>query len=223
MRKPAVSVHKLFAILGVSTAAAMMSATPAQAHDVLVESNPEAGETLDQAPEEVTMKFSGELTTGKNITNLVQVVDENGNHWQDDDSEVNGTDLTVSLCEGMPNGEYSMAYRVIYSDGHPGEQRYTFTVDDSDAPDEAEPPEGCGSLAEDTDATADESQAQQDTANEGGESQETEQDSTGLPTWIWFVGGIGVIVVVGAVVATLSAGKKQRTQEDNAEEDSTEE
>ncbi|MDI3330803.1 MAG: copper resistance protein CopC [Micrococcus sp.] len=136
--------------LGGATAAALLAlsaatvtAAPALAHDQLLSTTPEAGSTVTTAPAEVSLTFSGDLITGQGIQNLVTVTDGAGHQWQDGDAQVSGPGLTSALCEGMPNGDYEVDYRVVYSDGHSEAKNYGFTLDDQAAP-ETGAPQDCG-------------------------------------------------------------------------------
>lgn len=131
------------AVSGLLTAG-LWSAAPAIAHDQLLSAEPAGSATLEAAPTELSLTFSGNLITGQGIQNLVQVTDAEGNQWQDGDVDVTGPELTVALCEGMPNGDYDVAYRVVYSDGHSEEKEYSFAVADPQGPDAGAPAEGCG-------------------------------------------------------------------------------
>ncbi|MCY1159566.1 MAG: copper resistance protein CopC, partial [Citricoccus sp.] len=129
------------ALLALSAATA--AAPPALAHDQLLSTTPEAGATVTAAPDELSLTFSGNLITGQGIQNLVTVTDEAGHQWQDGAAQVAGPGLTSALCEGMPNGDYDVAYRVVYSDGHSEAKQYGFTLEDPSAPDAAAP-QDCG-------------------------------------------------------------------------------
>ncbi|NUL45916.1 copper resistance protein CopC [Cellulosimicrobium funkei] len=155
--------------LGAGTAAlsaaallALATAAPAAAHDQLLSADPEAGTAVLEAPAEVGLEFSGNLTTGQGIQNLVTVTDEDGHQWQDGEAQVTGPSLTAPLCEGLPNGEYTVDYRVVYSDGHSEEKSYEFTLEDPAAPESAAPVD-CGVPNPDapvsSDATTDDAEA----------------------------------------------------------------
>lgn len=135
----------------------LATATPAAAHDQLLSATPEAGTAVVETPEQLSLTFSGNLITGEGITNVATVTDEDGHQWQDGDATVSGPELSAALCEGMPNGEYTVDYRVVYSDGHAEEKSYDFTLEDPGAPEQAAP-EDCGVVNPDapvaSDATA---------------------------------------------------------------------
>ena len=109
-------------------------AAPAAAHDELIRTAPAVGETATTAPSEVSLTFSGELIDGEGIQNLLQVRDADGNQWQSAAGTVDGPTFSAPLCEGLPNGDYEVAYRVVYSDGHSEERSFDFAVDDPAAP-----------------------------------------------------------------------------------------
>ncbi|MEV4900229.1 copper resistance CopC family protein [Citricoccus sp. NPDC055426] len=131
------------AALSAAALLALATAGPAAAHDQLLSASPAAGTAVIETPSELTLTFSGNLITGEGISNVATVTDENGHQWQDGDAEVSGPELSAALCEGMPNGEYAVSYRVVYSDGHSEEKSYDFTLEDPGAPEEGAP-EDCG-------------------------------------------------------------------------------
>ncbi|REE04106.1 copper resistance CopC family protein [Citricoccus muralis] len=131
------------AALSAAALLALATATPAAAHDQLLSADPAVGTAVLEAPAEIGLEFSGNLTTGQGIQNLVTVTDEDGHQWQDGEAQVTGPSLTAALCEGLPNGEYTVDYRVVYSDGHSEEKGYEFTLEDPSAP-ESGAPVDCG-------------------------------------------------------------------------------
>ena len=155
----------------------------AHAHDVLIESTPEVGSTVETTPAEVRLRFSGTPLTGEGLTNLIRVTDAQGNQWQDGDPTVEGYDLAVPLCEGLPQGEYTVAYRVIYSDGHTGEESFSFTNADPSAPTEGAP-QNCGEAAAADSPNAGETQAPQTNepqATSDAEGANQENSSASIP------------------------------------------
>ena len=165
------------------------------------------------------MRFSGTPLTGEGLTNLIRVTDAQGNQWQDGDPTVEGYDLAVPLCEGLPQGEYTVAYRVIYSDGHTGEESFSFTNADPSAPTEGAP-QNCGEAAAADSPNAGETQAPQTNepqATSDAEGANQENSSASIPAWIW-ISAIAGIVVVAIVVVMLLRGSRVDEQSD-AEDD----
>ena len=181
----------------------------AHAHDVLVESTPEVGGTTETAPSEVRLRFSGTPLAGQGLTNLIIVTDADGNEWHDGDVAVEGYELAVPLCDNLAQGEYEVSYRVIYSDGHTGEERFSFTNADPAAPPEGAP-QDCGQVA---DATPDTSETNDTQETSNAQQQAEENTSASIPGWIWVVGGIGIIVIAGVVFFLLRGSRTDHTAE----------
>lgn len=143
-------VRRRAAALAAAPLLAAGLASPASAHDQLVRADPSDGQTVTTAPSELTLEFSGELINGGEITNMATVRDADGNEWQrTTQAQVQGRVMTAPLCDGLPNGTYEAAYRVVYSDGHTETMSHEFTVDDPQAPEEGTAPSGdCGTPAD---------------------------------------------------------------------------
>lgn len=188
-------------------------AAPALAHDELLSSTPEAGQTLTEAPGEVSLTFSGELIDGQGIQNLMQLRDADGNQWQADSGTVEGDTFSAQVCPDLPNGDFELAYRVVYSDGHSEERRLDFTLDAEGAPEAGTVPTDCGVAAEPAggpaeQGTTDASQAAQENApaadaaeasSDPAATTETQAGQTAepaLPGWVWAV-GLGGLAVIG--------------------------
>lgn len=185
----------------------MVAPSSAHAHDVLIESTPEMGATVETTPAEIRLRFSGTPLTGEGLSNLIRVTDEEGNEWQDGEVAVEGYDLAIPLCEGLPQGEYTVAYRVVYSDGHTGEDQFSFTNADSDAPAEGTL-ENCGEAANET-APATPETTETTEAQDPAQTQNTADENApaSAPAWVWIVGGIAV-VVVAAIIYLLMRGTR---------------
>ncbi|MFC7742816.1 copper resistance protein CopC [Nocardiopsis composta] len=117
------------AVLVASLAAAGLlglgSAPAALAHDTLLSSDPEADAELDEAPERIELTFSADIGDGGNA---VALTDPSGKSHELDDPEVDGPDATVELDPLTEAGEYTVAYRMVSSDGHVVEDRFSFTL-----------------------------------------------------------------------------------------------
>lgn len=197
MRKPLTTTVGGWLAALLTGLALLLAPLPAHAHDVLVDSTPEVGATVETTPAEVRLQFSGQPLDGKGLANIIQVTDAQGNQWQDDALVIEGFELAVPLCQGLPQGEYTVAYRVIYSDGHTGEERFHFTNTDPSAPAEGTP-QDCGeAVASSALPAATPSNESQDTSN----AQDTAEDNTSasFPAWSWIVGALGVIIVAGII------------------------
>lgn len=201
-------------------------AAPAWAHDTLIASSPEEGEVLTESPEEIVLEFSGSgLTVGEDIPNEIWVLDSEGENWEGaETAQPEGSTLTTELRDELPDGEYTVLYHVVYSDGHDEELSFEFEVDaGEDAAQAAEGDEGASSEEE----AAVEGSAQ-DTADEGAEgvaadpaSEESPAAQEQYPSWapIAFAAA-GVVVVVTVLVLVRKKMKQAETwQSDEGSKD----
>ena len=189
--RPAALVGLFAALL----AALLLLGAPAQAHDTLLESDPEDGASLETSPEAITLTYSADILE---VSPLVRVTDESGEQIAEITPSVDGPVVTATLEEPLPAGENTIQWRVVSSDGHPIEGTLTVTVE----PDAEEPTEETPAASDDggeaatDDSAPDESSASEDTAAE----EPAAEDKGGSLTPILVVLGV---VVVGAVVAVL--------------------
>ncbi|WP_129782734.1 copper resistance CopC family protein [Promicromonospora panici] len=129
--------------------ALLLVAGPASAHDQLLSSDPEDGATLDAPPASISLTFSASpLDTGIEIA----VVGPDG-ATQGRDIQVDDEVVTAQLDEGLPPGEYAVAWHVVSSDGHPIDGEFTYVVEGSAEPTDAatDEPEMSTQEAEPTD------------------------------------------------------------------------
>lgn len=103
--------------------------SPASAHTSLVSSNPSSGIDLSEAPAEVRLVFNEDLLLlGSENPNQLEVLNSSGEKVSGA-VEVVGPEIFVAIDKELAvSGEYSVAYRVVSSDGHPVEGKYNFTI-----------------------------------------------------------------------------------------------
>lgn len=195
------------------------AAAPALAHDVLKSSSPAKGAKVTSL-DEVRLEFSAKMRMP-----FVIVRGAGDAQYQSGKPEIDGAVVTQAVDGPLPDGKYTIAYRVVSSDGHPIEGEIPFRVEGATpspspsasaeatatgaAP--AETPTGTptetGSAAPSAEqsasppspaASAPESQAVADRASAG-------QDAS-FPVWLIIV--IGALVGIG-IGFLLSARKKQ--------------
>ncbi|GAA1073817.1 copper resistance CopC family protein [Nocardiopsis metallicus] len=118
------------AILVPALAAALVPA-PARAHDALVASAPEDGQSLRSAPEEVVLTFSGEVM---DMSTAVLVLDSRAESVHTTEPLVRGHDVSVGLPGEIAEGGYAVRWRVVSSDGHPISGTFTFEVGEGGPP-----------------------------------------------------------------------------------------
>ncbi|QTJ64727.1 copper resistance protein CopC [Rhodococcus sp. ZPP] len=163
-------------------ACAALTAGPGMAHAALESSNPADGTQIDAAPDNVTLVFNQDIQP--NFAALT-VVGSDGAQWGRSEPAVDGRLLSVDLDGLGAAGQYTVAFRVVSSDGHPIAGTYTFDLTQAGA--EATPTAG---TALSVTRAANPSQAQ------------PAEESGGFPVWILLV--IGVVVVGGAVTFMLA-------------------
>ncbi|WP_454149496.1 copper resistance CopC family protein [Microbacterium lacticum] len=202
MRNPRRSLITTLATLLLGAGLTLAVATPAQAHDELVSSYPEAGSTITGSPAEITLSFSGELIAGMQ-SGAVEVITPDGQNIATDAPSEDGTSITQHLTPNPPAGMFTVRWKVVSSDGHPISGEYTYTV----APTDAVPssPAATPSTAPQTPApTATETSA------DNGYGGETSGGGDAFPI-VAVVGG--VIILGGALVIVLMVGRERRRRD----------
>ncbi|MBK0420915.1 copper resistance protein CopC [Leucobacter sp. CSA2] len=119
-------IAALAVAFGVAFAALLTFASPAQAHDSLVNTvlgADDAGKT-----DSFTLTFSNSIIE---VGTEIVVKGPGGKALSVDKPKVAGPDVTQSLGKDLAAGEYSAAWRVVSSDGHPIEGTFGITIDDS--------------------------------------------------------------------------------------------
>ncbi|MGK5680644.1 copper resistance CopC family protein [Actinoplanes sp. URMC 104] len=165
--------------------AVLLPGAPAFAHNALAEATPAKGATVKKAPTSVRLKFLQKLNpdyTTISVTGDAKV--------ETSDPEVEGATGSVTF-DALPNGVYTVAYRVVSKDGHTVQGSYKFTVADPSPPSSAPAPAPDESLVAVPPSSA--AAAAQPTANLTSASQA--EDEPGNPGLI-----VTIVVVVLAVL-----------------------
>lgn len=207
VRRPALPV--LLCITLLSAFLLFLAPQRADAHDSLLGTNPAADSTVDVLPAELTLTFSAAIESGKGATQII-VEGPNGSVTAGDPS-VNGAVVTQPLiAEGMA-GDYTVIWRVVYSDGHDDEKQFAFSVaTDSPSAAESTPPSDAAtapSPAQSAEPTTESSSAQETPAP-------TDETRTEIPLWIWIVGAVVGVGVIALVLFALLAGRGKDTESD---------
>ena len=197
----------LAALIFAGGGAALATAPAAAAHDELVSTVPAAGERLDEAPAELELTFSSALM---DLGNQIQVLDADGRNWAESAPVLSRETLVQPLPAEMPNGEYSVRWRAVSSDGHPITGSYEFLVG-------ADAVAGSAATAVPSESSNSESQ---DDARDAGASESAEDsespdatDDGGLPAWLvpGITGGVAGLLMY-AVYAVVSRRRRGRTE-----------
>ncbi|MFI9843304.1 copper resistance protein CopC [Nonomuraea sp. NPDC051941] len=182
-----------------ATAAALLvlvfgMAAPALAHDALKSSSP-AKDAEVKSLDEVRLEF----TAGVRLP-FVIVRGPGGAELQSGKPEADGKVVTQAVKEPLPDGKYTIAYRVVSSDGHPIEGEIPFKVKGAETP----------SPSPSTASPSDSAPATQAAPQPAQTSPATDQASAGQPVGfpVWLVIVIGALVGIG-IGFLLSARKKK--------------
>ncbi|MDG4827460.1 copper resistance protein CopC [Asanoa sp. WMMD1127] len=100
-------------------------AAPAWAHNELTASAPADGARLAAPPRQVVLTFAQRLD--QRYTQIV-VTDGHREPMPARQPTVSGTSATLDLEGDLPDGGYTVAYRVVSPDGHPVQGALTFSV-----------------------------------------------------------------------------------------------
>ncbi len=118
--------------LSVITAALVLFAgtATANAHTVLVYSNPKSGAIIKSLPKSITLRFAEPLLTlAGQVINKVSVTDQNGSVVTTGKNLSSGAVLTNTFKSiAAKKGIYRVSYRVSAQDGHVVIGSYTFTL-----------------------------------------------------------------------------------------------
>lgn len=94
----------------------------ASAHDVLEKMSPAEGTTVPKLPDRVTMTFSDQpLAIGLQV-----VVRGPSGDVATGEPTIQGSTVTQMLAPTAPAGDYTVAFRVTSTDGHPVSGSFTF-------------------------------------------------------------------------------------------------
>ncbi|WNB87424.1 copper resistance protein CopC [Cellulomonas sp. ATA003] len=111
------------ALLGVLALAGLSG--PAAAHDTLTGSTPADGASVDVPPAAVELTFSSApLALGTEV----QVTGPDGAVVSVGDPQLGDDTVTQPLTDGLPAGQYAVAWRVTSADGHPISGELAFTA-----------------------------------------------------------------------------------------------
>ncbi|MET8907568.1 copper resistance CopC family protein [Micromonospora sp. NPDC004551] len=109
----------------------LLPAVPATAHNSLRSASPAQDARLTTAPNAVTLTF---LESLKPAFTTIVVSDSGGRKVAAGEPAITASAVTVPITGTLPNGSYTVAYRVVSADGHPVQGSYRFTVADPAAP-----------------------------------------------------------------------------------------
>ncbi len=174
-------VKRTLVLFAALVTALTLSASPAAAHSVVLSSSPEDGEQIAQAPERVSVTFNESIQ--EQFASMT-LVGPDGNLWSEGDPVVDGATVSVAVDGLGPAGEYTIAFRVTSTDGHPVSGTRVFTLTQEGTGTSGEPASGVSETAGVNDDDGD----------------------TGGPAVWWFVVA-GVVVIAGGLFFALRKPK----------------
>ncbi|MET8855040.1 copper resistance protein CopC [Streptomyces sp. NPDC004579] len=108
------------------TGALLAGAAPASAHAALTGSNPTQGSVVDEAPAQVSLTFSEQVSLNDGS---LQVLDPRGKRVDTGGaSDLGGDTYGLKVRPGLPDGTYTVTYQVVSADSHPVSGAFTFSV-----------------------------------------------------------------------------------------------
>jgi copper resistance protein C len=124
------STWRLAALLGLSAVWLFLFCTPALAHATLIEAYPADGAALSEAPEQVQLLFNEPIEAE---FDPLKVYDQGSDRVDEDNARVspNNARLLVVDLEELPEGSYTVEWRVTSADGHPVSGTQGFVIDAS--------------------------------------------------------------------------------------------
>lgn len=183
---------------------------PAQAHDVLVSSEPAEGEVLEESPQAVVLSFNNApLEVGSSIS----VVDAAGDPVAEGTGTLEGSDVVLALDTALPAGELEVRWRVASSDGHPIEGVIPFTLDVPAEPATTEPATTEPAEEPAAEETTEPAQTTEpaETAAPAETTEPAETGASGLPTAARIaIAAAALASVVGLVVLIVRRGRTDR-------------
>ncbi|SEL16280.1 copper resistance CopC family protein [Nonomuraea pusilla] len=169
----------------------IVTAGPALAHDTLKSSTPAKGATV-KTLDEVKLEFSAGVRMP-----FVIVRGAGDAQHQRGEPQVDGSVVTQAVEGPLPDGAYTIAFRVVSSDGHPIEGEIPFTV--KGAPSASATPSASASVSASASASASVPPATPEASQSAAASppaapaaQTASGEGTSFPVWL--------IIVVGALV-----------------------
>ncbi|MFC4909092.1 copper resistance CopC family protein [Actinomadura gamaensis] len=152
-----------------------VSAVPASAHTSLKSSDPAAGATV-ASPQKLTLTYADPVGFPQ-----VVLTDASGGRHEAGAARAVDNVVTESVKGPLPNGVYTVGWRVVASDGHPVTGEFKFTVAGSSAaPGQAQTPPPSAFV----------SSAAKSSSGGGG--------SAG---WLWVGLGVVVLALIGGGIA----------------------
>lgn len=189
-------LRRLTVLLGLSAVWLVSLCVPALAHAQFVSAEPARGAELQQAPEQVRIRFSEPVEAE---FSPIEVSNSQGERVDQDNARIDPEDARVvveDLNSDLPEGTYTVEWRVTSLDGHVIDDTFKFNVVSTSA-----------------ETSQDVAQADDEGANQGGSGQQDSQQETPQSTnsvLLYSAVGLGALIVaVLAVVAVVQMRRRE--------------
>ncbi|MCY9667396.1 copper resistance protein CopC [Paenibacillus alginolyticus] len=181
----------------------MLLPTTAFAHTGMESSSPKDKETITGPLTEIVLTFNTNLEKLSTFT----LLDKQGQKVNVDTVAVEGKLLKGSLKTPLPNGDYTVNWKIVGEDGHVIERSFTFTVN---MPEQAtvNMPEQANKTPEPTSQVTEPTPSAPSGAADTKEPVETapvQTPSNAKNTFIWI--GVGALLLIGIVGFTMRKRK----------------
>ena len=192
-------------LLGAAVAAAAVLAVgaPAQAHNYVVSTIPEAGAVLTELPEQFSVTTNDNLLDlgGKGHGFVIQIRGADGAYYGDGCVTVAGPTISTDAALGE-SGDYTIAWQLVSTDGHSASGEIPFTwqpasADEATSVGSKTPPDCHGTQAANSPSAADTPAAPPVAA------------AVPLSNVLW-IGGAVVIVGLAVLVTLLVLGRRAK-------------
>ncbi|MFD3874008.1 copper resistance protein CopC [Streptomyces sp. NPDC058623] len=124
MRTPSTVLALVVAVL----ALLLGGAGPASAHASLSGSDPADGAVLKTAPRQVTLTFTESVSFSDDSLRVLSPDNERANPRPAQHADGKDNTARVELSDALPQGTYTVAWRVVSADGHPISGAFVFSV-----------------------------------------------------------------------------------------------
>ncbi|MFI6507728.1 copper resistance protein CopC [Streptosporangium sp. NPDC050855] len=118
-------MRRLLTVLLLAVTASLGAVTPAQAHNVLIGSDPKDGAELARGPAKITLTFDQPVRQGYA---RISVTGPDGARWEHGTTAVDGARVGIGVRPLGPAGKYVVGYRILSADGHPVSSAISFTL-----------------------------------------------------------------------------------------------
>ncbi|MFJ6478818.1 copper resistance CopC/CopD family protein [Streptomyces sp. NPDC091682] len=103
-------------------------AGPALAHTALSGSDPADGSVLETPPRQVTLTFTESVSFPDHALRVLSPANERVNPRPAQHADGKENTARVELSDALPQGTYTVAWRMISADGHPISGAFTFSI-----------------------------------------------------------------------------------------------